>query len=549
MVKKSLSALSVTLIFFMVIGVVPVFASNGPITWGTTATVTNINTFTDAGPDARGIRPGTFGSEYPRMLKLANGNWLAVAAIYDNNGYTKVSWGGTRLQVFRSTDNCRTWSLAATLWEDGRDLDNGQLAQLPNGDILLAMRSVRWQESYQLKVYKSTNGGSNWSYLSTIDENNGTPGSLGNPDKGVYEPHMGFLNDGSLAVMYANEKHVTENPSYSQIISEKISTNGGASWGSEIFVAWDPGNSASRPGMPVWTKMANGQYIVSFEVCGTQGCNIFYKKSGDGKTWSSGIGTKVSTNQHGGPYIISLTDGRLVLSSNSNVISISNDFGNTWYDNDVPAFGNTLWGAIYQTAANEIAFIDSVDRSVGGHNIQVRFGTLTTAYTNDFASNDNGWVRYGGSWNVSGGTYNLTSGSADKSVLTPYPSGRNYTLEGDIKLNNAGQGSLIFNVTNPSTGTDSLKGYGAGIDTEGLVWLGRFNNNWTPLSTVNAAIAVNTWYHMKVVVNNGNIKVYVGDMTTPKISFDDATYTNGTVGVRGGFGNSVSFDNIKVNNQ
>ncbi|MFD1905848.1 sialidase family protein [Paenibacillus rhizoplanae] len=210
---------------------VPAMAANGPVVWGTSSTITDINTFTDAGPDARGIRPGTFGAEYARMIKLANGDWLAVTAIYDNNGYTKVSWGGTRLQVFRSTDNCRTWSLMSTLWEDGRDLDNGQFVQLTNGDILLAMRSVRWQESYKLRVYKSVNGGANWSFLSTIDENNGAPGALGNPDKGVYEPHMQLLNDGSVAVMYASEKHVTENPSYSQIISQKISTNGGPAGG------------------------------------------------------------------------------------------------------------------------------------------------------------------------------------------------------------------------------------------------------------------------------------------------------------------------------
>ncbi|MCY9667076.1 hypothetical protein M5X11_19415 [Paenibacillus alginolyticus] len=29
--------------------------------------------------------------------------------------------------------------------------------------------------------------------MSTIDEKNGAPGSLGNPDKGVYEPHMMML--------------------------------------------------------------------------------------------------------------------------------------------------------------------------------------------------------------------------------------------------------------------------------------------------------------------------------------------------------------------
>lgn len=547
MLRKLFTSFTGILGLILILTAIPTFAANGPIVWGTTSTVTNINTFTDAGTDARGIHPGTFGSEYPRMLKLADGTWLAVATIYDNNGYTKVSWGGTRLQVFRSTDNCRTWSLAATLWEDGRDLDNGQLIQLANGDILLAMRSVRWQESYRLRVYKSTNGGSNWSYLSTIDENNGAPGALGNPDKGVYEPHMQLLNDGSLAVMYANEKHVTENPSYSQLISERISTNGGASWGSEIYVAWDPSNSAARPGMPVWTKMTNGQYIVTYEVCGTQNCHIYTKKSSDGRTWASGIGSRVPTNQQGGPYLLSLSDGRLVLTSNSNVVSMSNDFGNTWYDNDLPAFGNSLWASLYQTGPNEVALINSVDRSVGGHNIQVRFGTLSSgSYSNDFSSNDNGWVHYGGTWNVSGGTYNVSSSNADKSLLTPYPSKASFTLEGDIKLNNAGQGSLVFNVTNPGTGADQQAGYGAGIDSNGVIWLGRFNNGWTPLQTVNTAIATNAWYHVKLVVGGGNIKFYVGDMTSPKINVNDATYTGGTIGVRGGFGNSVSFDNIQL---
>ncbi|MEI2396537.1 MULTISPECIES: family 16 glycoside hydrolase [Paenibacillus] len=547
MLKKLFTSLSASLCLLLVLTAIPAFAANGPVVWGTSSTITDINTFTDAGTDARGLRPGTFGAEYARMIKLANGDWLAVTAIYDNNGYTKVSWGGTRLQVFRSTDNCRTWSLVSTLWEDGRDLDNGQFVQLANGDILLAMRSVRWQESYKLRVYKSVNGGANWSFLSTIDENNGTAGSLGNPDKGVYEPHMQLLNDGSVAVMYASEKHVTENPSYSQIISEKISTNGGASWGNEIYVAWDPSNAGARPGMPVWSKMANGQYIVAFEVCGTQNCRIFTKKSTDGKTWSSGIGTQVSTNQQGGPYLLSLTDGRLLLSSNSNVLSLSNDYGTTWVDNDVPAFGNSWWTAMYQTGANEIAFVDSVERSVGGHNVQARFGTLSGSYSNDFAANDNGWARYGGTWAVSGGTYNLSSVNADKSVLTPYPSKMNYTLEGDIRLNNAGQGSLVFNLTGPGTGADSQKGYAAGIDSAGQVWLGRFNNNWTPLQTVATPIAVNTWYHMKIVVNSGNIKVYAGDMAVPKINLNDAVFTSGTIGVRGGFNNSVSFDNITVN--
>lgn len=35
--------------------------------------------------------------------------------------------------------------------------------------------------------------------MSTMDANDGTPGSLGNPDKGIYEPHFIVLEDGGLA--------------------------------------------------------------------------------------------------------------------------------------------------------------------------------------------------------------------------------------------------------------------------------------------------------------------------------------------------------------
>jgi hypothetical protein len=37
---------------------------------------------------------------------------------------------------------------------------------------------------------------------------------------------------------------------------------------------------------------------------------------------------------------------------------------------------------------------------------------------------------------------------------------------------------------------------------------------------------------MKIVASGSNIKVYLGDMTTPKINYNDATYSAGGIGVR-----------------
>src|SRR6266478_6330537 len=202
----------------------PLFAIE-PVIWNNMVLVNAAPHFEDHGRDARHIQPGRFGSQYGRMAKLADKSWFIVYTIYDNSGYKygdahHLSWQGTALQMAKSSDNCRTWSVISTLRADNRDLDNGQIIQLSNGRLLMAGRSVRWQESYFIYVWSSTDGGITWQLLSQPDKNEGFPGSLGNPDKGVYEPHFCLRNGGTLALFYSNEKHVTETPSYSQIISE-----------------------------------------------------------------------------------------------------------------------------------------------------------------------------------------------------------------------------------------------------------------------------------------------------------------------------------------
>lgn len=347
------------------------------IQWKQKVLVHNQPVFKDPGgvPEAGGTqlrRHGNYGSQYARLLKLKNGVWIAAYTISRNNGYKNDPKGGLELQLAVSKDDCRTWKSISIVSDPGRDLDNAQLIQTNRGEILMACRSVRWQESYVLPVYKSTDQGRTWQRMSIIDETHGKPGELGNPDKGIYEPHLYFLNDGSLAVMYANEKHVTESPSYSQIISEKISKDYGRTWGREIWVAHTPGHSKSRPGMPVWTKMNNGKYIVVYEVCGPEACNIYQKVSDNGVDWTVGLGTKIA-DQLGGPYILALKSGALVLTSNESQISVSNDFGNTWRTVN-PAWSKTLWPSLYEIKDNEIGAVNSAFRPEGGNNIQINLG-------------------------------------------------------------------------------------------------------------------------------------------------------------------------------
>ncbi len=326
---------------------------------------------------------GRYGSEYPRLLHLKGGGrqgtWLAAYTFARNDGYQRDPKGGLELGVSRSRDGGRTWTPLAIVSEPGRDLDNAQLTLLRDGSLLLACRSVRWQESYRLPVYRSTDGGATWTRRGTIDAAEGRPGELGKPDKGMYEPHLGLLGDGRLAAFYASETHVAETPSYSQVISERVSRDGGRTWGPEIRVADRPGHGEARPGMPVWTRLRGGGYLVAYEVCGPEsdgfgGCRVAAKTSPDGVTWARGLGAPVPEHL-GAPYVVALPDGRLVLSSNAGHVSVSGDEGRGWARVE-DAWPQSLWTSLALAPDGRVVAANSEDRPVGGHRIAIRFGRL-----------------------------------------------------------------------------------------------------------------------------------------------------------------------------
>jgi BNR repeat-like domain len=373
---------SILLSFCLFLRSVSATNEGGDITWTEKITADNPATYQDKVLDARGWHAGRFGDDYPRAVKLTSGSWLLVFTSYGqgDSGYLLDPKGGNILVVMRSNDNCKTWTRIAQIIDQGRDLDNGEMIQLPDGDVLLAARSVRWQESYRLPVYKSTDLGATWTKISQLDGNEGSPGTLGKPDKGVYEPHFYQLGPKLLGVMYSTEKHVTESPSYSQTVAEKLSTDGGATWGKEIWVA--SGNSADRPGMPVWTKMNNGRYIVVYEVGGPKDYPIYRKTSADGVKWEPGLGEPIAFGRlipRGAPYVISLPDGRLVLTSNDHKVEISNDFGKSWLAQNDAFPGSAekaFFSSTYQVDSQHITLMTGLARSQGGRSIAIRIGAV-----------------------------------------------------------------------------------------------------------------------------------------------------------------------------
>lgn len=298
-----------------------------------------------------------------RMIHLADANWLCVN--------TRFGRGGSSLEIRITTNAFLSWTKLAEVAEPGRLLDNGELIQLPGGEILLTGRSLIEGQSYRLPVYRSMDGGKSWTAFSNIDSNEGPPRSL--KQRGLWEPKFFPLPDGRLAVAFANEKHASDKPAFNQVCSERISSDGGKTWGNEIILAAEQGGGKLRPGMPVVARMSNGKFIAVYEVVGVGDADVFCKIADDGEHWPAGLGKRVE-GHHAGPWVAVLSSGDLLLTSCANRMSCSRDGGATWNFVEPPPwnFGAGkifTWPAIYETATNQIAVM------ISRRGVQMRFGS------------------------------------------------------------------------------------------------------------------------------------------------------------------------------
>ena len=161
-------------------------------------------------------------------------------------------------------------------------------------------------------------------------------------------------------------------------------------------------------------------------------------------------------------------------------------------------------------------------------------------------------------WNYSDGNWTIQSGQAKVSGYGKRTLGStgwsNYTIQTDITYTDVMNAGVIFRVNNPALGgagndpalgTDYYQGYFVSLSANNVM-LGKQNYNWTQLATTPGTYALNTKYTIKIVASGANIKVYVTDMTTPKIDYTDPNpFINGKVGFRS-FNANVLFDNFTV---
>jgi hypothetical protein len=225
--------------------------------------------------------------------------------------------------IYRSTNNGTSWTHVTDVNPSATFPALTRTAQpflfevtqttgdLTAGTILLAgMIMPEDRSSSRLVVYKSTNQGTSWSYLSTIDT--GGPAvydpSPTSTTTTVWEPSLIIDGNGGLAAYYSDERQKANG--VLQAVSYRRSTDGGKTWGSLVNVS-APTNRSDRPGMITVTKLPNGRYLATFEVVNrpSQSNNtapIYYKTSNDGLNWGT-------TTSIGNP--IRLADGRGIGSS------------------------------------------------------------------------------------------------------------------------------------------------------------------------------------------------------------------------------------------
>ncbi|KAF5528690.1 Beta-xylosidase [Colletotrichum aenigma] len=109
----------------------------------------------------------------------------------------------------------------------------------------------------------------------------------------------------------------------------------------------------------------------------------------------------------------------------------------------------------------------------------------------------------------------------------------------------SGDAGVLFGVTSASAGIENVTGFYAAIDASGAVVLGQMNQNWLQLASADLDIKAGTKYHLRVTAISKEVKVFVNDMSTSKLTCTMSVSTKGTSGVRV-FRTGALYDNLSV---
>ena len=535
---------------------------------------------------------------YSRIIRLehggtANGTLLGTFEHADKGG------AATSFVIQKSVNNGATWSTVSTLKDplSGTGHPSSQMWQpflfefpqalgsYPAGTLLLVGNIAPANNASTTFVeWRSTDGGTTWTYVSAFQ----TGGGEGT---GIWEPFLGLDSGGHLNCYFSDER---QSGTYSQKLVHIVSTDGGVTWSANAdgSTRVSPGEvsdvasttQSDRPGMASIAVTGAGLYVMAYEVCGpAYNCVARYKTSSDGNAWGSGptdLGVTATTSDgrqlFHSPYIVwspaGGTNGELLLAGQTE--SGGSEGGQVIFVNTTKGSGSWSWipAPVTTTGSSANCSVNySPDLLVSDSGLTVRYTTPSAVgsygcaevtgegsvgvlpFASTFAGSDSGWIGYNGCWSVSGGVYSDTcsSGNGPKAVAGS-TAWTDYTLQGDVRVDSGTQAGFLVRLTNPSAGTDSLNGYYVGATADGLV-LGRESNGWTGLTSaaLPGGFAVGTWYHLVVQVVGCTLTVSgapVASTATPaSFTYTDkgCSQTAGAIGIRDQ-GSNASWRNITV---
>ncbi|MGW3800817.1 family 43 glycosylhydrolase [Streptomyces clavifer] len=196
--------------------------------------------------------------------------------------------------------------------------------------------------------------------------------------------------------------------------------------------------------------------------------------------------------------------------------------------------GTDIWYIVYHR--RPLSETDGNHRALAYDRIDFNSdGTIrpVTMKVNDNFDDGNavGWRTYGDAdWTPKGSAYSAASSSAGLALQDTNFSDLVY--EADVTLRHARrEAGLAFRATQPGTGTEGFHGYYADLGPNGLVLGKATGDERTPLATARLKAAVGTKHRVRIEATGSSVKVYVDDMTRPRISTTDTAFASGANGV------------------
>ncbi len=147
-----------------------------------------------------------------------------------------------------------------------------QVGEMPAGTLILGANSIdsAWRNIYVV-LYRSYDLGRTWEAFATVGASEGTGG--------YWEANFACTDDGTLICYFSDDT----DPFHSQKLVLRY-TKDGENWSDFVeTVALNDGGL--RPGMPVVTKMGNGQYFMAYEIVGMANNPVYYKITDDPLDW------------------------------------------------------------------------------------------------------------------------------------------------------------------------------------------------------------------------------------------------------------------------